>query len=299
MTFKPPARVQLWLLRAALAGCSALPLPSSRAVGRRFGAGIAGSARRAAVVTRRNLALAFPDLDADQRQALTHASLAHAGTLVAEMGLTLCAAVPEVLSHVHAVAGDDTLDGDEGRLILGCHLGNWELLNLWLGHRFTGNAGRFLALFDPTGPADVVTWVRQRRERSGARVLPLNQVGLRAALAALRAGGSVGLLVDQVPSRRGGVDAPFFAHPALTMTLAQQLLRRTGAKAVFAKALRQPAGFDLSFRQVEGLDNADAVAAATALNAAVEQDIGSALEQYLWSYKRYKRPPGDRDDPYL
>lgn len=286
------------MLRAALAGLSCLPPSWAQRLGRAVGRGLGRSERRVARVTRRNLALALPHLGDDARKELTRASLAHTAALVAEMGFVWRAPRPSVLSRLVAVKGEHLLDTERGCLILGCHLGNWEWLNLWLAARAPSDQGRFLALFDPQGPAAVVAWVRQRRQRTGARLLPLNAGGLRAALKTLRAHGRVGLLVDQVPQPASGVYAPFFGHPALTMTLAQQLLRRSGATGVFATALRQPQGFDVTFREARGIDVEDPIVAATALNAGVEGCIGADLDQYLWSYKRYKRQPEGCPDPY-
>ena len=276
--------------------CAALPLAWSRTLGGTLGQALACSEQRLAKVTRRNLALAFPHLCDAQRRDLFRTSLAHTGALLAETGLLWHAPLSTVLNQVVSVEGEGQLDTERGCLILGCHLGNWELLNLWLATR--PSRGPLLALFDPQGPAEVVAWIRQRRQRTGARLLPLTTSGLRVALATLRAHGRVGLLVDQVPPLASGVYAPFFGHPALTMTLAQQLLRRSGATAIFATALRQPRGFDLSFRLAQGLDAEDPRLATKALNAGVEESIASAPDQYLWCYKRYKGQPEGFADPY-
>lgn len=287
------------MLRGAMAGLALLPRTWAAALGRAVGLALARSERRVAQVTRRNLALALPQLHDEAREELLRASLTHTAALVAEMGFVWHAPPAIVLSRLASVTGEELLETEGGCLVLGCHLGNWEWLNLWLASRARGHGAPFLALFDPQGPAEVVAWVRQQRQRNGARLLPLNAGGLRAALVTLRHRGRVGLLVDQVPQPLSGVHVPFFRQPALTMTLAQQLLRHSGASAVFATAIRGHQGFHVTIRQApEGLYAADPVLAATALNGAVETCIGAAVEQYLWSYKRYKRPPEGCPDPY-
>lgn len=287
------------MLRAALAGLSALPLPWAHALGRGVGSALARSERRMAEVTRRNIALALPHLDEQARHDLSRSSLAHTATLAAEMGFVWRAPPPVVLSRLASLTGEHLLETKRGCLVLGCHVGNWEWLNLWFAEGIASRRGPFLALFDPQGPAAVVEWVRQRRQRTGGHVMPLSAAGLRAALRTLRNDGRVGLLVDQVPQSGSGVHVPFFGHPALTMTLAQKLLQRSGASAVFATALRGPQGFDVTIREApQGLDAEDPLEAATALNVGVEACIGVAPEQYLWSYKRYKRQPEGCRDPY-
>ena len=286
-------RVLLFAMRGMLTAVRALPLSWSRSIGRGGGRFVAGMGSDTFEVICRNLALAFPDLDASARIALARRSAMEAGALLSELGLLWQAPVEHALAAVRNVEGARLLEADRGCLLLGPHVGNWELLNHWVARRMP-----FTVLFDPEGPPQLMAWLRQRRARSGARLHPLGPGGLRAALAALRAGEAVGLLPDQVPARDAGVHVPFFGAPALTMTLVQRLLRRSGARAVFAVAARVDGGFDLRFTAAEGIDVSDSEVAARALNAGIEDCVRPLLHQYLWAYKRYKRPPPGRPDPY-
>lgn len=286
-------RTLLLAMRGALSAARALPLRWSRRIGRGGGRFVAGMGSHTFEVICRNLELAFPDLDASARLALARRSAMEAGALLAEFGLVWQAPVEHALAAVRHVEGGRLLETDRGCLVLGPHVGNWEVLNHWVARRMP-----FTVLFDPEGPPQIMAWLRQRRARSGARLHPLGPGGLWAALAALRAGEAVGLLPDQVPSRDAGVHVPFFGAQALTMTLVQRLLRRTGARAVFAVAARVEGGFDLRFSAAEGIDVSDPEIAARALNAGIEDCVRPLLPQYLWAYKRYKRPPPGRPDPY-
>lgn len=286
-------RVLLFAMRGMLTAVRALPLSWSRSIGRGGGRFVAGMGSDTFEVICRNLALAFPDLDASARIALARRSAMEAGALLSELGLLWQAPVEHALAAVRNVEGARLLEANRGCLLLGPHVGNWELLNHWVARRMP-----FTVLFDPEGPPQLMAWLRQRRARSGARLHPLGPGGLRAALAALRAGEAVGLLPDQVPARDAGVHVPFFGAPALTMTLVQRLLRRSGARAVFAVAARVDGGFDLRFTAAEGIDVSDSEVAARALNAGIEDCVRPLLHQYLWAYKRYKRPPPGRPDPY-
>jgi KDO2-lipid IV(A) lauroyltransferase len=215
-----------------------------------------------------------------------------------EMGLVWRAPPERALARVRRVRGaellESALQARRGLLILGPHLGNWELLNLWLASR-----GPLTALHEPLRDPALDAWIRRARERSGARLVPTDASGVRALLRTLRAGGMAGILPDQVPPRGAGRHAPFLGRPALTMTLVQRLLRSTGADALMAMALRVPDGFELHFRRpASGLADADPQRAAQALNASVEDCIALAPEQYQWSYKRFKHPPPGHSDPY-
>jgi KDO2-lipid IV(A) lauroyltransferase len=282
----------------ALGACAALPLPLARALGRGLGrlAGLAGL--REARTTRQNLDLCFPHEPPSVRARLARRSLAETGALATELGLAWCRPPAAALSTVREVRGAELLEdaarARRGVLLLAPHQGNWEVLNLWLAAR-----GPFLALYEPARDAALDAWIRTRRERSGARLVPTDAGGIRELLRALRGGATVGILPDQVPPRSGGVHVPFFDQPALTMTLVPRLLRATGAAAVVGVAERIPGGFRIVVEPAPpGLDDADPRRAARTLNEAVETVVRRSPAQYQWDYKRFKRPPAGHPAPY-
>jgi KDO2-lipid IV(A) lauroyltransferase len=109
---------------------------------------------------------------------------------------------------------------------------------------------------------------------------------------ALRQGQSVGLLPDQVPPHGLGVWAPFFGREAYTMTLSARLAQQTGAAVLVAWGERLPwgRGYRIHVQPLGVALPADALAAATVINQAMEQVIAACPQQYLWGYARYKQP---------
>jgi KDO2-lipid IV(A) lauroyltransferase len=108
---------------------------------------------------------------------------------------------------------------------------------------------------------------------------------------------------DHVP-RSGGVVAPFFGVPALTLTLLPRLAQRTGARVLllFVERLSRSRGFRVHFRESPAaLAAPDPVVACTAMNAAVEACVRDAFTQYQWNYKRFKAREGSglSDDAYI
>mgnify|MGYP005841894321 CR=1 FL=1 len=302
---QPPAELPplgpSFILRATrlvLRCLGALPLTVAQDVGRAIGLVADLLPLGIARTTDRNLRICFPALDRPQRRALARRSLAETGALAAELGLVWLAGPPRALTHLRRADGVELLDRatrrGRGVLLLVPHLGNWELLNLWLAAR-----GPFTALFAPARDPSLGEWIRHCRERSGARLVPTDAAGLRILLRALRSGETVAILPDQVPLRAGGVYAPFFGADALTMTLVGRLLRSSGATPLMGCALRIPGGFSLHFSDPEaGLADPDPTVAARALNASIEPLVRAAPAQYQWDYKRFKHPPPGREDPY-
>ncbi len=179
-----------------------------------------------------------------------------------------------------------------GVLAMTPHLGCWELAGLYVASHMP-----IVELYRPPRQAWADRLMRMGRERGQARLAAPDIKGVRALLAALKRGEAAGILPDQVASRGDGVWAPFFGRPAYTPTLAFRLARATGAVPLllFCERLTWGRGFRLWVEPLPDFPD-DAAAAAARLNAALEALIRRHPEQYLWRYRRYKRP-GDAPPP--
>ena len=202
-----------------------------------------------------------------------------------------------LLARVKIVAGWDAVlaarDAGRGVIFLTPHLGTFEIVSLFLGSQMP-----ITVMFRPPRVAWAEPMMRAGRDRMQIRSEPAEMSGIRAMLKALRRGEAVGLLPDQVPDAGKGGDgawADFFGRPAYTMTLAQKFAKATGALVMMVACVRLPAGvgYRLVFTPLRTFSD-DAEMSARQLNAAVEAAIALAADQYLWSYNRYKVPPGTR-----
>ena len=202
-----------------------------------------------------------------------------------------------LMSRVKIVEGWDAVlaarDAGRGVIFLTPHLGTFEIASLFIGSQMP-----LTAMFRPPRVAWAEPMMRAGRDRLQIRSEPAEMSGIRAMLKALRRGETIGLLPDQVPDAGKGGDgawADFFGRPAYTMTLAQKLAKTTGALVVMMACVRLPAGagYRVVFAPLPPFSQ-DPAASTRELNAAVEQAIGLAADQYLWSYNRYKVPAGTR-----
>jgi KDO2-lipid IV(A) lauroyltransferase len=188
------------------------------------------------------------------------------------------------------------LAAKKGVILITPHLGCWEVAAQAIAERFAPAYGAMSILFRPARKAAIAPLVARSRDKPGMKLFPTNSTGVRGLLRALRGGGIVGILPDQVPPQGQGVWAPFFGRPAYTMTLIARLAQQTGATVVMGWCERTPfAGrYTLHFERVEAPDLYDSGAtpeqSATAMNAAIESLVRQAPSQYLWSYARYKQP---------
>jgi len=234
---------------------------------------------------------------AARRQAVREA-----GRMVAELPWLWLRPVDRPLGDAVQWQGADLIDAalDDGRglVLLTPHLGCFEVCAQAIAERW-GHRTRLTAMYRPARQPWLRTLEETARARPGLATAPAALSGVRQMIRALRKGEAVGLLPDQVPPQGMGVWAPFFGQPAYTMTLAARLVQQTGAALLLIWAERLPAGRGYRLRvspcepplpTAAADDEALQVAAATAVNQAMERLIGQCPGQYLWGYHRYKQP---------
>jgi KDO2-lipid IV(A) lauroyltransferase len=245
--------------------------------------------------TRKNLAAAYPRMDAADRENMGRASMRHYVLIALETGISWywshrrlerLFTEPAGLAHLR-----EAREAGRGLLVLAPHFGNWELLNQWLQTRC-----ELVSLYKPGRYASFEERLLEKRQRFGGKLVPTNRAGLRELVQFLKSGRTALLLPDQDPSAGQGRFAPFFGVQALTGVLASRLARQTGCRVVFAVARRVPGGrFQVHVLPAEEtFYAADIEQSLAALNRGVEACVALDPPQYLWAYKRFKtRPEGE------
>lgn len=288
-------RAAVCLLR--LIGC--LPFLLNRWLATLLGHVVAALPSEARRVSEINLGLCYPDLNPAERRRLARRSLVESIKNTFEIAL-FWSRPDSGMQRIIAVEGGDALqaavDAGQPVMILAPHLGCWEVLNFWLADHYDLHV-----MFAPSGLPEVDELVKQGREHFGSTMYPTTARGVAGLVRAMRKGAMTAILPDQVPDRRSGRHADFYGHSAYTGTLACKLIQQTGAKPFMAWARRLPGtqGFELRFRPAtEATADADLDTALAGLNHSIEALIDEGPEQYLWSYKRFRRPPQGERAPY-
>ncbi len=289
------------LVKALLRLCSLLPLAWARALGRGLAALYWPWGGRSRKVTERNIQLAFPELPDHERAALARRSLAATAELAAEMGHVWMRPWEHVAGLILEVEGaeliSDAQAAGRGVIVLAPHLGNWEIVGLHIG-----TLGSAVSLYEPPKLTALGPVIEAARQRSGATLVPTDSRGLVKLLKSVKSGNISGILPDQAPGDiNSGENADFFGIACFTGTLSSNMIRRTGALAVFGFAERVPGGFILRYRLAdEGIYDDDTAVSLAALNRGVEDCVRQCVEQYQWEYKRFrvrpKQGPGAYDD---
>lgn len=219
-------------------------------------------------------------------------AVSEAGKGIFELPFVWCAAPQRVL---HAASIENwalaqaALDAKKGVIFLTPHLGCFEVIAQAIAEKTS-----LTALYRPPRKAALKPLIEGARARPNLHLAPANLSGVRSLLKALKSGKAIGLLPDQVPQHGEGVWADFFGKPAYTMTLSAKMQQMSGAPIILSYAQRRAwgRGFVIRFVAFEEVLGETPEQQAGAINRAMEKLIAQCPAQYIWSYNRYKTPPG-------
>lgn len=173
---------------------------------------------------------------------------------------------------------------DEGTIVVGTHMGNFDLGNHALGH--LGFRAQVLSVPDPGGG---YRWQNEQRESAGLELTPVSKDALVAATKRLREGGAVGTGIDR-PIEAHKYLPRFFGHPAPVPVTHVRLALKTGAPVFVVSARRREDGIyrlrvsDPLYLESTGDLHADTIAGAERVLALGERDILEDPRQWLMFY---------------
>ena len=268
-----------------------LPLSGYHALGGWLGWVVYWSSRRYATRLRENLRASGVWTDETHYRRILRSAIPEAGRQGIEILPLWFRPQEQVTRLVRSCIGEqrvlDAYRKGRGVILLTPHLGCFEISAIYAAERFP-----ITVLYRPPHMAWLDRLIVAGRGRGQEKLAPANLKGVRLLFKALRGGEAIGVLPDQVPGAGEGVWVDFFGRPAYTMTLIGRLCESLEPAVFLAIARRLPdgAGYEIEVERVEG--DLRGEAGARRINAAIEQAVRKAPEQYLWSYNRYKHPAG-------
>ncbi len=267
-----------------------LPLAVLHSLGNFIGSLMAIIPSKRVATCQANIKACFPELSNSQRKRLLRKSFRQIAKGLMEVGKLWLRPADENLSMLKSISGEEhvsqAIELGKGVILAAPHLGSWELAGSYVSSRYP-----LTTMYQEPPLKGLSKLIKDGREGSGGTYVPADSRGIRAMLTALRKGDMVALLPDQVPSQ-GGIIAPFFGIPALTISLLSSLAGKTDATVIFGFAERLPwsRGFHLHFLPPDELISSTALEeSAMRINTQVEKCIRMAPDQYLWIYKRFQK----------
>jgi KDO2-lipid IV(A) lauroyltransferase len=295
--FWTPRYWPTWVLLGALHVAARLPIRWQLGLGRGLGRFLLPLNPRQRRVARRNIALCFPELDSEQRQALLVRHFEAVGMSFVEMGVGWFVPITKLLERVE-IYGREHLDralaAGKGALLFTAHFTTLEVGVAVLETL----APRASCMYRPQRNAMMDMMIRRGRHRFASEQIPRDNV--RALLRNLRDNYAVVYLPDQTYIGKQNELLPFFGEPAVTNTATSKLAAISGTTVLPYFFRRLPNGryrVDIG-PPLAGIPSHDAAADTVRLFAALESYIRQAPEQYLWLYKKFKGRPAPYPDVY-
>jgi KDO2-lipid IV(A) lauroyltransferase len=177
-----------------------------------------------------------------------------------------------------------------GVLVATGHFGNWELS----AYAHALMTGPMHVVVRPLDNSRLDDFVEERRGLSGNPVIRKKDAA-REILQALRAGESVGILIDQNVTPAEGVFIDFFGRKACAGAAFVKLAHHTGAAVVpgFAVWEEREEKYVLHFLEEIPMCG-DVLEDTQRVHAVLEREIRKRPGQWLWAHRRWKtRPPGE------
>lgn len=253
--------------------------------------------RSRAHIVRTNLALSFPDLDADQRDAMLARHFRLLGQSVVDRGLCWFGDTQRILDTID-IQGLEHLDAllaqNRRILMLAPHFIGLDASATRLTLFLRESATLYTRQSDP----DVDQLVREGRGRFNQVHLVSRHDGVRGLIRHLRAGVPVYYLPDMDFGEKGAAFVPFFGISAATLLATAQIARAWDAAVV---PITSRLDLDTGRYHMQVLPplqdfpgDDDNVQATARINQLIESWIRPDPAQYYWVHRRFKtRPEGE------
>ncbi|HVM92656.1 MAG TPA: lysophospholipid acyltransferase family protein [Terriglobales bacterium] len=292
-------RLEYALVWPAIKLMGILPRPLARGIGIALGLIVYRVHRRLRDVGMRNLSLAFPGMSEGERQSILRGEYVSLGRQLAEF----CLFPRYTTENISEIVVYDGLENYEkafargkGVLFLTGHLGAWEISAF--AHSLNGHP--LSIVMRPLDNPYIDRLVHRYRTMHGNKSVSKDDF-VRGLLAAMRAGESVGILMDTNMTPPQGVFVNFFGIAAYTASGLARIALRTDAAVVpgftvWEKELgKYVLRFDPALELIRtGNDEADIVANTAMFTGVIEDQIRRYPDQWLWLHRRWKtRPEGD------
>ncbi len=274
-----------------------------RRVARNAGAAIGwialGIMSRLRRVGLRNLQLAFPEMTHKQRMRLLREEYRSLGWLLAEFCLMSRYTRESTASFIRVEGLDHYLKArakGRGVFVVTGHLGAWELSSFY--HSLMGYP--MSMVIRRLDNVRIDHFVNHVRCLHGNKVLHKDDFA-RGLLSAMRAGETVGILMDTNMTPPQGVFVDFFGHAACTAAGLARVALKTGAAVLPGFMVWEEAEQKYVLRfgpelrlQNTGETEVDVLENTQLCTSAIEEFVRRYPGQWLWVHRRWKtRPLGE------
>lgn len=244
-------------------------------------------------IVRRNLQLIYPTWSMQRIRSFSKAFFRQFGTMITEFLQMTCFSKEQLIQHVRLVGKeniDKGLSHPNGCIMVSAHIGNWEMMCLYLSCIVDGP---FMVVSRKIKSKFLNRIIHLVRERFGTEMV--DRKGAFSKMArALQKGATVGLLIDQSAKRSEAVEVQFLGKRATATPAAALLALRCKSPLLPMFCIRDTKGRmslivkpPIFLKRTNNLKN-DIAAGTRLLTQAIEDAIHQYPEQWFWAHKKWK-----------
>ena len=231
----------------------------------------------------RNLSFAMPEISRVEQRRTLAGMWRNFGRVIGEF--------PHVhrmvrLGRIEFEGLDNLRDLKGGAILVGAHIGNWELGP----YAALGEGHKVAAIYRPLNNPLLSGILERRQANYGGDIYRKGREAALGMVSTLRKGQVMCLLVDQ--QLREGMSVPFFGHPAQTSISHVKLAIKKRVPLMYMRTRRLAGSrFRVSISTPINLpeqdNDATVLAVATDINATLEDWIRETPDQWFWPHRRW------------
>ena len=242
-----------------------------------------------------NLSLCFPNMSRVERDGMVRRNFEHFFISFLEIAISWWGKDEGMLDNVSFTGGEhleEAIAQGNGVILIGAHFSTIEL-GAALVRRFIGEEAEFHIVYKEQKNELFNEWMLRGRNRHVQSCI--HSKNSRQIVRAIRSKQIVWYAPDHDHGIRNTVFAPFFGHPAATLTTTATLAKISGARVIMMGNYRKSdnSGYCVTFYPpLDNFPSDDDLVDATRVNQLIEAAIADAPDQYMWVHRRFKTQPG-------
>lgn len=232
-----------------------------------------------------NIKLSLPKLDDNEVNLAIKGMWENLGRIMAEYPH-----LEYLAKNNTTIIGAEILKKHKNCIIVGMHIGNWEIppVTLFAKLKYTAD----MVYRPPNNPVADRLLMKARTLNGQIPSHAKSKQGTRTLVKSLINGNSIGILIDQKYNE--GIEVDFFNRPAMTSPAAIQLAQKYNTPLIIGKNARiNNNDFVIEFIEYKGIYNSDGSAKEykiilNEIHKEFENWIAKYPEQWLWLHRRWK-----------
>ncbi len=249
------------------------------------------------LTARRNIELCFPELSAEERDALVLAHYEAIGASMMELGLARWAS-DDKISAMSRIDGAENLteplEHGEFVILLTGHFTPLELSGLVM----KDICPHIDAVFQMHPNEFLTEILRTNRERVAENTIESSDI--RGMVRSLKSGMALWFAPDQTVYSKQSLLMTFFGEPAMNNTATTKLAKLGNAVAIpwFLRRLPEGGYAMTILPRLENFPSDNPLEDTKQFTAVLEEAIRRCPEQYIWTYRKFKGRPEHLPDAY-